>query len=393
MKKALFIMQKEVMDFIRDKGDLAFSLILPVAIFALMYGAFGGSLQFNGTAYIVNEDTGGQYSGSILQRLENYDGLKVKILTAEDADSKLSRSNILMAVFIPADFSEKLAAAQPVQLIFKQRGNGGTEGQIVASLVQGAAEGIGQAVQVQNQVKTDLANSGISPRQIEITVQRMMAEEQAAPGVAIQESTVGSSPDPVNQYLPGIMTMFVLFAVNLTAQALVDERRKGTLERLLATRLKMGELFAGKFLAYMARGFVQTTVLLLLAYAVFRFFTPVSFLESLVLALIFSAACSTIGLIIGSLSKTQNQATWISTFFTMLMVMISGTFVAISEGTTLGTLSKFSINTYANDAFRTVINQGGSLADVRREILVMAGVAVVGLVISRFLFRATQGGR
>ena len=73
------------------------------------------------------------------------------------------------------------------------------------------------------------------------------------------------------------MTMFVLFAVNLTAQALVDERRKGTLERLLATRLKPGELFTGKFLAYMARGFVQTLILLLLAYAVFRIFTPVYF--------------------------------------------------------------------------------------------------------------------
>jgi ABC-2 type transport system permease protein len=393
MKKALFIMQKEVVDFIRDKGDLAFSLILPVAIFALMYGAFGGSLQFNGTAYIVNEDTGGQYSSLLLQRLEAYNGLTVKTLIAEDADSRLSRSNILLAVFIPADFSEKLASGQPVQLVFRQRGNGGTEGQIVSSLVQGAAEGIGQAVQVQNQVMSDLANSGISPRQIEITVQQVMAEEQASPEVAIQENTVGSSPDPINQYLPGIMTMFVLFAVNLTAQTLVDERRKGTLERLLATRLKMSELFAGKFLAYMARGFVQTLVLLLLAYAVFQLFTPVSFLESLVLALIFSATCSTIGLIIGSICKTQNQATWISVFFTMLMVMLSGTFVAVSEGTVLGTLSKLSINTYANDAFRTVINQGGSLADVSTEILVMVGVTIVGLVISRFLFRATQGGK
>ena len=88
--------------------------------------------------------------------------------------------------------------------------------------------------------------------------------------------------------------MFVLFAVNLTAQALVDERRKGTLERLLTTRLKTGELFFGKFLAFAARGFVQTTVLLLLAYAVFRIFTPLSFIESLLVALVFAAACSTI---------------------------------------------------------------------------------------------------
>ena len=203
---------------------------------------------------------------------------------------------------------------------------------------------------------------------------------------------MGSKPDPVNQFLPGIMTMFVLFAVNLTAQALVDERRKGTLERLLATRLKTGELFVGKFLAYMARGFVQTTILLLLAYAVFRLFTPVTFLEALVLALIFAAACSTIGLIIGSVSRTQNQATWISVFFTMLMVMLSGTFVAISKGTILDTLSHFSINTYANDAFRTLITQGGSLADAKTDIFVMVGVAIVGLVISRFYSGRRKGG-
>ena len=159
-----------------------------------------------------------------MQRLDGYDGLKIETLSASEADSRLSRSDILMAVFIPQDFSGKLAASQPAQLIFKQRGNGGTEGQIVASLVQGAAEGIGQALQVHSQVKSDLANSGISPQQIEIIVQQVLAQEQSSPSVTIDEVTVGSSPDPVNQYLPGIMTMFVLFAVNLTAQALVDER-------------------------------------------------------------------------------------------------------------------------------------------------------------------------
>jgi ABC-2 type transport system permease protein len=204
---------------------------------------------------------------------------------------------------------------------------------------------------------------------------------------------VGSRPDPVNQFLPGIMTMFVLFAINLTAQSLVDERRKGTLERLIATRLKVGELFTGKFLAYMARGFIQTLILLLLAYAVFRLFTPISFLEAAVLALIFAAACSAIGIIIGAIARTQYQATWIAVFFTMLMVMLSGTFVAISQGTVLYSLSRISINTYANDAFRTIITRGGTLADARTDILVMAGVAIVGLVVSRLLFRATQGGK
>jgi ABC-2 type transport system permease protein len=393
MKKAFFIMIKEVRDFLRDRGDLSFSLLLPILIFGLMYGAFGGNLQFNGTAYVVNEDPGGQYSTLLLQRLGDYKGLTIQQLSASDADAKLSRSGILMAIYIPAGFSAKLASSQPAQLIFKQRGNGGTEGQIVSSLVSGTAEGISQDIEVQNRVQSDLAGKGSNTRLIQTTVLQFLTEEKSTPTVSINEVQVGSSPDPVNQFLPGIITMFVLFAVNLTAQALVDERRKGTLERLLATRLKTGELFGGKFLAYTARGFVQTAVLLLLAYAVFRIFTPLSFLEALVIALIFAAAASTIGLIIGSVSRTPNQATWISVFVTMLMVMLSGTFVPVTEGTILGTLSHFSINTYANDAFRTIISKGGSLGDARTDIIVMVGVAIVGLILSRFLFRVTQSGK
>ncbi len=393
MKKALYIMLKEARDFLLDKGDLAFSLVLPILIFGLMYGAFGGNLNFNGTAYIVNQDQNGQYSTLLLQRLGENKGLSIDLLTAAEADTRLERSGILMAVYIPPNFSDQLAAGQPTQVLFKERGNGGTESQIVTSLVQGAADKIAQDIAVQNKVKADLANSGASSGQIVSVVQQVQASELKSPSVAIKETDVGSKPDPVNQFLPGIMTMFVLFAVNLTAQALVDERRKGTLERLLTTRLKVSQLFAGKFLAYAARGFIQTTILLLLAYAVFRLFTPASFFEALVVAFVFAAACSTIGLIIGSLCKTQNQATWISVFFTMLMVMLSGTFVTVTQGTVLGTLSHFSINTYANDAFRTLITQGGTLADARNEILVMVGVAAVGLVLSRFLFRATQEGK
>jgi ABC-2 type transport system permease protein len=389
MKKAFFIMLKEVRDFLQDKGDLSFSLVLPILIFALMYGAFGGNLQFNGTAYIVNQDDGGKYSTLLMQRLEKYNGLTIAMLSESDADSRLSRSNIQLAVFIPQGFSDKLASNQPAQLTFKQRGNGGTEGQIAASLVRGAAGSINQELQVESRVKSDLASSGITPQQIEVTVQKFIAQEETSPVVTIKETTVGSSPDPVNQFLPGIMTMFVLFAISLTAQSLVDERRKGTLERLIATRLKTGELFMGKFLAYTGRGFIQTLILLLLAYAVFGLFTPLSFLEALVLALIFAAACSALGIIIGTIAHTQNQATWIAVFFTMLMVMLSGTFVAISKGTVLYTFSRVSINTYANDAFRTIISRGGSLVDARTDILVMAGVAIVGLVVSRFLFRVT----
>jgi len=392
MKQIWYITLKEIRDFFLDKGDLAFSLIMPILIFGLMYGAFGGQTQFNGTVFIVNEDTG-SYSRLLLNRLGRQEGLTVKTLMAAEADSRLDRSNIQMAIFIPSDFSAELEAGRPTKILFKQRGNGGMEGQITASIVQGAVERISQEILLQNNLKADLRDSGASEQQVTTAFITVLAREQADPAIIIVKNSLGNSPDPVNQFLPGIMTMFVLFSVNLAAQALVEERRKGTLERLLTTRLKVSQIFTGKFLAYTARGFIQTVMLMLLAYAVFGIFTPLTFLEALLLALLFAAACSTLGIIIGSIARTQNASIWIAVFFTMTMVMLAGTFMAVTEGTTLDMLSQFSINTHANDAFREIIFKGGSLESITSEILILVSVTLVGLIISRFLFKATQGGK
>jgi ABC-2 type transport system permease protein len=224
-------------------------------------------------------------------------------------------------------------------------------------------------------------------------VEEFLDRERQNPVVGLGEQIVGSGVDPVDMFLPGVITMFVLFAVTLNARMLVEERRLGTLERLLTTRLSVGQLFLGKFLTGIFRGFVQTLILLVLTYIVFQLFTPLSFFECLVIALIFSAAASSLGLIIGSAARTEDQATWIAVVFTMTMVMLGGTFFEISEGSVLYTISKASLNTYANDAFKTIIVQGGSLADLGLELGVLAGVAAVGLGLSRMLFKIMPGGR
>jgi ABC-2 type transport system permease protein len=393
MKRALIVALREVRSYLQDKADLAFSLLLPIAIFALMYGAFGGQSQFHATAQIVNEDPNGKYSTILLERLTQLESLDVGLLSRAEADGKLERSDLLMVIYIPSDFSSQLAAGQPTQLIFKQRGNGGAEGQIVASIVRSIVEEMNQEFQVQSQVKDLLTGKNISPDRIEITVQKFLEREHESPLVQVAETTVGSSPDPVNQFLPGILTMFVLFAITLSAQTIVEERRKGTLERLLTTRLSAGQLFAGKFLAGIFRGFVQTLILLVLSYAVFQLFTPLSFLEALVIALLFAAAASALGLVIAAIARTPDQATWIAVLFTMVMVMLSGTFYQAAEGTLFFKLSKFSLNTYANDAFLALIAEGSSLLHLGKEIGIIAGAMVVGLVLSRLLFRAIPGGR
>jgi ABC-2 type transport system permease protein len=148
-------------------------------------------------------------------------------------------------------------------------------------------------------------------------------------------------------------------------------------------------MFAGKFLSYVVRGFIQTLILLSLAYAVFQgaLFTPASFFQALFICLVFSGAAGVFGLFIGSVSRSEGQAIWMAVFFTMSMVMLGGTFFPISDGGVLYYISKLSINTYINDALRAVIVDNNSLISVWPEMLIMAGVIAGGLALSRYLFK------
>lgn len=392
MKRALFITLNEVKLYLQDKGDLAFGLLLPILTFALMYGAFGGQTLFTATASIVNEDTG-IYSQQLIRQIDDVKGISIDLLTPAEANTKLDRSDLLLVLFIPSGFSDTLTSGGQAELIFKQRGNGGTEGQILASIIRGAADQINQEFQVRNQVNNNLQGMGIPQDSITLTVKQYLDKEHQQPAVGVTEVVTGGSPDFINQYLPGIITMYVLFSLSLSSRSIVEERRRGTLERLLTTRLNARELFFGKFLSTVARGFVQTLILLVLSYAVFQMFTPLSFLSSLLVSLIFAAAAAGLGMIIASISRTEEAANWIAVVVTMFMVMMGGTFFQISKGSVLATIGRFSLNTYANRAYNLIISKGGSLGDAWQPLLVMAGVAIAGLIISRLIFKPVPGSK
>jgi ABC-type multidrug transport system permease subunit len=110
-----------------------------------------------------------------------------------------------------------------------------------------------------------------------------------------------------------------------------------------------------------------------------------------VVALVFSAAAGALGLLIGSASKSPAQASAISAVVTMSMTMLGGTFFTIAAGSTLYLMSRFSLNTYANDAFRAIVSRGQNLAGVSQELEMIVAATLVALIFSRFLFRAGEG--
>ena len=45
MKRAFLVAFREVRNYLQDKADMAFTLLLPIVTFALIYGAFGGQTR------------------------------------------------------------------------------------------------------------------------------------------------------------------------------------------------------------------------------------------------------------------------------------------------------------------------------------------------------------
>ena len=376
----------ELKRFGADRGALAFSIALPIALFALMYGVFGGGTSFSATASMVDLD-GGPVAARLLDRISAVDGLTVEMLTEAEADSALDRSRILTAVVIPAGFSGKLEAGDPASVLFKRRGSGGETGQIVSQIVQGAAQDIAAEFEVRELVRTQLNGKGIPEAQIEQSVRALMDEARTAPAVTVERRTVGEEEDPLDRLIPGVLTMFLMFAATMSAASIIVERRTGTLERLLTTRLSVNQLFVGKFLASVGRAMAQALILLSLAFAVLRVADAAAFAQVVVLSLLIAAAVSSLGLVVAGMARTQEQATWASVFLTMTMTVFSGTFVSVGETGVLAFLSKLTLNKYAIDGIHGIISGNAGLSGQGPEAAILGGIAVIGFILARVAFR------
>ncbi len=393
MFRPLYIAFLDLKRYLLNPGELAFSIALPILLFALMYGAFGGDSSFHATAHVVNLDSG-EYGRRLIERLDGMDEISVRERTMEDADGALERSAILTAVVIPAGFSDALEAGEPTRLLFKQRGYGGQTGQIVASIVAGAATEMDGEIRSRRMVYETLASANVTEGQIDAEYDRLLSESRQNPPVGVVVRGLGEAEDAdfLNRLMPGVTVMFLLFAVTMGAQTLVEERRIGTLERLMTTRLGINQLFAGKFLSGTLRATFQAVILLALGFAVLRVGDASDFGQLIVFSVLVASAVSAVGLVIGAAARTRDQAIWAAVFFTMFMTIFGGTFFEPSEGP-LAVVARFTINHYAIESMSGILSSGAGLLDEGVGLGIMAGITVVGLIAARVMFRASEGGR
>ncbi|MHB8985943.1 MAG: ABC transporter permease [Eubacteriales bacterium] len=135
------------------------------------------------------------------------------------------------------------------------------------------------------------------------------------------------NPDGITAYymVPGILgTILTMTMMMMTSVALVRERERGTLEQLIVTPVRSFELMIGKIIPYIALGYVQITVALLVGVIVFSVPIRGSILELYLLTLFFITASLGLGILISNIAKTQMQAFQMSFFVMLPSILLSG---------------------------------------------------------------------
>ncbi len=178
--------------------------------------------------------------------------------------------------------------------------------------------------------------------------------------------------------VPGILVLLVtLVGMVLSGLNLVREKEIGTMEQINVTPIGKGFFIIGKMLPFWIIGMVELVLGMWVAFLVFNIPNEGSMLLIFAFAAIYLVAVLGIGLLVSTFSSTLQQALFVSWFFIVVFILMSGLFTPI-ESMPVWAQKITIINpiAYFVKVMRMVMLKGSGLNNVVPYFLPMAGFAI-----------------
>ncbi|MCB2292755.1 ABC transporter permease [Clostridium algoriphilum] len=182
---------------------------------------------------------------------------------------------------------------------------------------------------------------------------------------------------------PILMGFFIFFFVFLIAGvAFLRERISGTLDRILATPLKRWEIVLGYFLGF--GSFVAIQTIILQVFSVYGLNVPMvgSFWAVLVINLVLASGSLALGTLLSAFARNEFQLFQFIPIVIVPQIMFSGIFDLRNSPAWAKILSKIFPMTYGAEALRDVMLRGKSLIDVKYDLIMLIGYALLFLVLN-----------
>ncbi|TAK51328.1 MAG: ABC transporter permease [Bacteroidetes bacterium] len=300
------VIKKEFRQILRDKRSLGVLLVLPAFLILLI----GYALNFDvkHVSVIVFDQDRTPESRAFVRSftMSEYFDVNYYSQEYETVNTLLNTGKASAAIVIPPNFSEELYAGRTVPL------------QI---LIDGANANSATTILGYVNAITETYSANVS------TMMLTKIGQTFSPPIDLRPRIWYNSELSSSKYLlPGLIAMILMLsAVVSTSLSVVREKERGTMEQLTVSPLQTIEIIIGKTIPYLLISLVGSVIILLIGYALFDVTVRGSIIWLYVGITLFLFCALGQGLLISSISPTQQVAFMISVFSSLLPTfMLSG---------------------------------------------------------------------
>jgi linearmycin/streptolysin S transport system permease protein len=381
---------------------------IPVAIVNLDQTVNANGTQINDGQILVNlliPPADSTATDTALTDLTN----AVQVDEPEAARAAVDAGTYAAAIIIPADFSQKVTYTQthqtldPVAIQVYGSSASPTSAEIIRSITERIASQIATGnitlaatinafIQRAQSDPAFAAQFGLSALGGSFKPDFSPAFDPTANPVSIEQQTVtgqAATFNPLVVFGSAQAIFFTLFTAMGGATSILEEKRDGTLQRLLASPTPRIVILLGKMVGTFANCAVQITLLCISLTIVgslisghIQFIWGTNLLAILVVILAAALAASGLGVLVTSLVRSIEQGNVIGSVISMAMGVLGGAVFNVQAIPFLRPLSRLTIVYWGTDAFTKLSN---NQTDIMTNILVLLGLGAVmfaaGLVI------------
>jgi len=361
------VVSKEVKEILRDRLYILMAFVVPVLL-TIMFG-YGLTLDVKNIPFAVFDLNRSSLSREYLDRLgrSQYFTLQDYVTRPAPLEEGLIRGSLRLGLIIPPEFDRRLYLGQESE---------------IQALIDGAfpdrAETIRSYLEfISLEFNRDVLAGGRPPGLI------------PEPQIAVEtRAWFNSTLESKNFIVPGLLAANLFFYPALLASiAVVREKESGSIFNIYCSPIRRWEYVVGKVIPYWVIGIINFILLFLLAIYLFAVPFRGSFVFLTLAAVLYLGVCTSLGLLMSILFKTQVAAMLITTVITLIPAFIySGFFISVpSMGAEARFMAYILPVTYFMEVVRGVFLKGLGLRQYVLNLLILAGflAAFVGLSIHK----------
>ncbi|MBC8263635.1 MAG: ABC transporter permease [Anaerolineales bacterium] len=367
------IMQKELVQTLRDRRTLGIQLIAPV-ILLFLFG-YAVELQVEHQPTVVVDMSRDRLSYAYVDAMVNTGFFDV----VGYADSETAAMQAIddgrarVAIVIPPNFAPRVERREAPQVLVLIDGADVLGSQSALNATMTTAQRFAADVILEQVERSPLASQVDRLQPLDVRFRVLYNPDM--------KSIVFMVPGLVGLILQQQTLVLIAFAI-------VREREVGTIEQLLVTPIRPWELMLGKMIPNILISFVNMSTILVLGLAWFK--VPFNGDIWLFFALAFLFVFSSLGLgaLVSTLATSQKQAQQLANSIILLAIMLSGyIFPRQAMPPVVQWMGNFIPLTYFLKISRGIMTKGVGLASVQDSVVALVVFGIVVFAISAGTFR------